>query len=84
MLRSTGFAMTPAVQMIRSDSKVSPVDISTWPPTAEVSWVSRCTSAPRSARFFSTQWLVSSETSGMMRPIASMRWKWVSSNVSVG
>ena len=76
--------MTPAVQMMRSDSKDSPLDISTLPPTAEVSWVSRCTSAPRWARFFSTQWLVFSDTSGMIRPIASMRWKCVSSNVSVG
>ncbi len=76
---SIGLAMTPAVQTMTSDSNDSPVDSSTTPPTADLSCVSRCTSAPRSARFFSTQWLVSSDTSGMMRPIASMRWKCVSS-----
>ena len=53
------------------------------PSTAVLSCVSRWISAPRSARFLITQWLVFSETSGMMRPIASMRWKCVSSNADL-
>ena len=62
----------------------SPVDSSTLPPTAPVTCVSRCTEAPRLARSLSTHSLVLSDTSGMMRPIASMRWKCVSSNVICG
>ncbi len=82
--RSIGLAMTPAVQTMRSDSKVSPVESSILPSTALASCVSRWISASRCARFLMTHWLVLSETSGMMRPIASMRWNCTSSVLSCG
>ena len=54
------------------------------PSTAPVTCVSRCTEAPRFARSLSTHSLVLSETSGMMRPMASIRWKCVSLKVTSG
>ena len=49
------------------------------PPTALCSCVLRCTSAPRWASCLTTVSAVLSDTSGMMRPIASIRWNEVSS-----
>ena len=70
--------------MMRSVGSCSPVESSTTPSTAPLTCVSRCTNAPFLARSASTHSLVFCDTSGMMRPIASMRWKCVSSKVSVG
>src|SRR3546814_11527829 len=76
--------MTPAVHTMMSRGMVSPVDSSTLPPTAAVTWVSRCTYAPRLARSFSTHSLVFSDTSGMILPMASTRGKCVSSKEICG
>ena len=69
-----GCAMTPAVQISRSVSKVSPVDSSMTPFSALSSWVSRWTSTPRSLVVDHPLSRLA-ETSGMIRLIASMRWK---------
>ncbi len=44
---TTGLAALPAVQTTRSESTRVPSDSSTWPSTAEVRNVSRCTCPPR-------------------------------------
>ncbi len=77
--------MTPAVQMMVSDSmRLAGRELDDAVDGRDDLGVEVHLGAAAGSRFSMTQRLVGCDTSGMMRPIASMRWKWVSANSSVG